>query len=110
MNILRGISIVLLLFAYNANAKEVVTHKVCDMGENSYTYRLSLERCPGLKKGDVLTRMSSYEAPFYCHTSSAIITTSDDRVYCRYNGVTILQEEDITDKVKGKLIKTYDLQ
>ncbi len=104
MNIARGISIVLLLFAYNANAKEAITYKVCDMGENRLTYGLSLERCPGLKRGDVLANLSRYEAPLYCYTARTgypIITTSDDRVYCRYNGVTIRQKEDIT--VKGEV-------
>ena len=102
MNFLRGIAIVLLLFAYKANAKEE-TYNVCELSRGTFSIELSLERCPELKRGDVLARLSRYEAPLYCHTQFPIITVGD-WVYCRYNGAKLLKKKFIEDREKGKRI------
>lgn len=102
MNFLRGIAILLLLFAYNANANEE-TYNICELSRGNHTIELSLERCPGLKKGDLLAGLSRYEAPLYCHTSFPIITEVD-RIYCRYNGAKLLKKKFIADSEKGKRI------
>jgi hypothetical protein len=96
MNILRGISIVLLLFAYNANAKEA-THNVCEMTQGMYIYDLSLKRCPELKKGDVIEDIKRNDAVLYCDTRFPIIVQKYD-ITCRYNGARILEKEEITVK------------
>jgi len=94
MNFLRGISIVLLLFAYNANAKEE-TYKICDLTQGRYQYDVSLERCQGLKQFDVLAKLSSKDAALYCHAKFPIII-QEYSITCKYNGATIRQKKDIT--------------
>jgi len=98
MNIARGISIVLLLFAYNANAKEE-THNICELSRGLHNIELSLERCPELKRGDLLAGLSKFEAPFYCDIRFPIITEGEgSRIYCRYNGAKLLKKKFIEDR------------
>ena len=102
MNIARGISIVLLLFAYNANAKEE-THNICNLTHGHHNIEVSLERCPELKRGDLLAGLSQFEAPFYCDTRFPIVYEGS-RIYCRYNGAKLLKGKFIEDREKGKRI------
>ena len=83
--------------SHSSDAGEGDTYKACWLRQNAWVFNLSLERCPGLEKGDILKGIHPLEALLYCGEKIDGL----GEVYCFYNGKKILPIKYIDQQDKG---------
>ena len=83
-------NVLLLAFtglSHSSDAGEGDTYKACSfLRNNLLQFNLSLERCPGLEKGDILKGINPIEAVLYCDGQFEY----EGDILCKYNGKEIL--------------------
>lgn len=91
--------IALLAFTGLSHSSDVGGFKICHLMQNGTQFSFSEERCPGMKRGAVISGISWDEAVIYCEEP---IIHERSSVICAYNGQKIATMKDITDYRKGK--------
>ena len=98
------LTIALLAFTALSHSSDVGEVQMCNLMKNGTQYLFSEERCPGMKRGAVISGLEWEEAVIYCEEP---IIHQRSSVICAYNGRKIATKNDITDYAKGECASEY---